>query len=340
VKMPNTRAAPAILDHMMQPAKVVPAQGPFWVFCLAEQTMTLPDRDGDTLLVDRAYCERFASEYRRAVEHWAALSPDRPFYSPLLLEHGEEKDARRHGDVLSLAYAQRGERRGCWALIDPTPELRRDIAAGLVQYLSPHIKFRFEDADGEVFSPLLLELSCTVYPYLKRLGTILGGYELALSAARAVNTGENMEGLQELMDMLEEMRAAMETLAERVTELEAPAEEEAPADEDTVEAMADDDEEVEAASDDEEVEAMADDEEADAVAASSAQLVEMMQGMQAAITGLVERVDGLAASSRQRPLREVLAGGRPPRKESLEEQITRIATERGISRSEAAQYTF
>lgn len=333
---PHTEVA--ALDHMMQPARTIPETGPFWVFVLAEQVMTLPGRDGDTLLVDRAYCELFASEYRRAVEHWEALSPDQPFYSPVLLEHGEGKDARRHGDVLSLAYAQRGERRGVWALIDPTSELRADIAAGLVQYLSPHIKFRFEDSDGEVFSPFLLELSCTVYPYLKRLGSILGGYELALSAARAVNTGEEMS--EELVEMIEEMRAAMESLGERVAALEEggdTAEEEV--EEETVEAMADD--EVEAASDDEdEVEAMADDEEDDSVAASSAELAEMVRGMQATLVGLVERVDGLAASSRQRPMREVLKGGQPPRKESLAERIDRIAKEEGISKSEAALRTF
>ena len=334
---PSTEVA--ALDHMMQPASVIPETGPFWVFALAEQVMTLPGRDGDTLVVDQAYCEQFASEYRRAVEHWEAISPDRPFYSPLLLEHGEGKDARRHGDVLSLAYAQRGERRGVWALIDPTPELRADIAAGLVQYLSPHIKFRFEDSDGEVFSPFLLELSCTVYPYLKRLGTILGGYELALSAARAAHTGDTME---ELMEMLEEMRAAMETLSERVTAIEEAGDDaEDEVEEDTVEAMAEEAEEgLEAMADDDEVEAMAEDKDEDYVAASSAELAELVRGMHAAITGLTERIDGLAASARQRPMREVLKGGQPPRKESLAERIDRISKEKGISKSEAALHTF
>lgn len=365
------------LDQTMRVVERVPMEGAFWIFCLPHGEMFIPgrrearERTGDdtiplSIMVDRYYCERMASEYQRALEHWARMSPaGQQRYSPLLLEHGESKDGVRHGDVISLAYAERDDHTGLWALCDPSVEIRRLINAELIKHVSPHIRWRFEDADGEVFAPHLLELSFVANPYLTRLGTILGGgYTLVLSAAHEADlTGEDLMNFAEL---LETMGQRLDALESKIAELtpdddaedgddETPAPDDAGAeassdgaDDEGAEASEDGDEDgaqasAEDGADDEGAEASEDGDEDDGMAAGAdAQVYELLERMGERLGALGEALESLQASSLSASApRDLLTGnGRPPARPSLDEKLKAEALASGRDLADVAADSF
>ena len=209
-----------------------------WVLALPEGDLTYR---GEKVEITPDYLHLVASETRKAIYAWsqraeqAGTSPYRP---PVIREHAWAGE--RYGDVLD-AKVSSGPSGGdaLWVKVAWTPETWDQIEAGAVAHVSVRVDGSFQDDAGEVYGPLVRELSLTASPALKAIGTIQDHISIQLSDSTyevelsdlSFDTGEPMEELlNTIATMLTDMSARLEGLEAHLMAPEEEPEEEAPED--------------------------------------------------------------------------------------------------------------
>ena len=211
-----------------------------WVLALPEGRLVYK---GEPVQITGEYLHLVASETRKAIYAWAdraQAAGTTPFRPPVIREHAWAGE--RYGDVLDAKVASGPEGRDAlWVKVAWSETTWDQIEAGAVAHVSVRVDGTFQDDSGEVFGPLVRELSLTASPALKAIGTIQdhisiqlsdSTYEVELSDLSFAPTGElpMEELLQQIASMLTDMSARLEGMEAHLMAPEEEPEEEAPED--------------------------------------------------------------------------------------------------------------
>lgn len=192
----------------------LPTNREFWAWDKAKQRYT-------PRVVTTEQARRIVEETKRALEHWARLAPagGSAYTPPVLREH--KREGARCGSILDVKLSGVLERRGLWLLVDWLDATAHDIETFKSQHVSIGIDPSYRDGSGEVFGPLIDELSLTEHPRLREIGSIQDTLNLRLADALEQEQvmEEELKALMERIELLESKVAAMEEKAQ-----EAPAE--------------------------------------------------------------------------------------------------------------------
>ena len=209
-----------------------PADRTSWVLALPEGKLVYK---GEPVQITPDYLHLVASETRKALYAWAdraTKAGTTAYRPPVIREHAWAGE--RYGDVLDAKVSSGPEGRDAlWVKVAWSETTWDQIEAGAVAHVSVRVDGTFQDDSGEVFGPLVRELSLTASPALKAIGTIQdtlsiqlsdSTYEVTLSDLSFAPTGEDpMEDLlQQIASMLTDMSARLEGLEAHLMHEEAP----------------------------------------------------------------------------------------------------------------------
>lgn len=210
-----------------------------WVFALpVNQEIWIWDASKEDYIpriITKAQAELAISETRRAIAHWASLTPSggTPYTPPVLAEH--VRKGQRFGSILDAKLSGTGDRRGVYLLIDWLDATFADIESYKSQHVSIGITPNYRDGSGEVFASLIDELSLTEHPRLRGIGSIQDTLSLRLSDAILTTQGDDMSE-EEILALFEQYLAKLNNVEELVNVLKADLDafkaEETPASED------------------------------------------------------------------------------------------------------------
>lgn len=206
-----------------------------WVFALPTNrefwAWDATKKDYTPRVVTTEQARQLVAETLRALEFWRSIAPanSTPYTPPVLREH--VRAGKRCGSIIDIKLSGLLEKRGVWLLVDWLDATAADIMAYKSQYVSIGTVQTYRDGSGQVFGPIVDELSLTEHPRLRGIGAIQDTLTLRLSDAMEVAmTKEEIEAmmapLQEKINaqqaMIEEMQ---QKLAEKEVEVEAADEE-------------------------------------------------------------------------------------------------------------------
>lgn len=213
-----------------------------WVFALPVNrefwAWDATKKDYTPRVVTTEQARQLVAETLRALEFWRGLaSPgSKPYTPPVLREHVRE--GRRFGSILDIKLSGLLERRGVWLFVDWLDATAADIKAYKSQYVSIGTVQSYRDGSGQVFGPIVDELSLTEHPRLRGIGAIQDTLNMRLSdAMEAEMTKEEIEALMAeritpLMDQITAQQATIDelkaALAEKEPEVELTDEEKKP----------------------------------------------------------------------------------------------------------------
>ena len=329
-----------------------------WVLCMRPNDSL--HVGGRVVQADEDFLKAVASETRRALYAYERYAPEgsKPFRMPLLLEH--KRSGGRYGDILDLKVSGEGDRYGLYVLVAPHDDIRAGIQAGRIQHVSVGISGSYTDENGETYSPYLSELSLVASPHLKSLTPIQQTLSLQLSESACaeieqLSEAQKMELAEQLTDLLVRVRALEEALAapepqegetSEATEEDTSEPVEAP---EAIEASEDtgDDSEPAQDADTDDVEDEPEGEglelgevEPSEEASEPVETPSLLTLSEADLRELIASAVQDALPARPAPPVRLARGAdkpSPPQRLELSEWIEKTASERGISKSEAAR---
>jgi hypothetical protein len=190
-----------------------------WVFCLPTNTefwaWDEDKQDYTPRVVTTEQARRIVAETLRALAFWASIAPEgsAPYTPPVLREH--KREGQRYGSIVGIKLSGVLEKRGIWLQVDWLDATYEDIEAYKSQHVSIGTVKSYRDGSGEVFGPLVNELSLTEHPRLRGIGSIQDTLTLRLSDAMEKSTMTE----EEIMALLEPHLSEIATLKEELTTL-------------------------------------------------------------------------------------------------------------------------
>lgn len=190
-----------------------------WVFCLPTNTefwaWDEDKQDYTPRVVTTEQARRIVAETLRALAFWASIAPEgsAPYTPPVLREH--KREGQRYGSVVGCKLSGILEKRGIWLQVDWLDATYEDIEAYKSQHVSIGTVKSYRDGSGEVFGPLVNELSLTEHPRLRGIGSIQDTLTLRLSDAMEKSTMTE----EEIMALLEPHLSEILTLKDELTAL-------------------------------------------------------------------------------------------------------------------------
>lgn len=229
-----------------------------WVFALPVNrefwAWDATKKDYTPRVVTTEQARQLVAETQRALEFWRSIASagSTPYTPPVLREHVRE--GRRFGSIIGVKLSGLLERRGVWLFVDWLDATAADIKAYKSQYVSIGTVQSYRDGSGQVFGPIVDELSLTEHPRLRGIGAIQDTLNMRLSDAMEDQvTKEEIEAMlaermTPLMDQIAAQQATIDelkqALAEKEPEVELTDEEKEPEAEVEVE-MADEEKDME-----------------------------------------------------------------------------------------------
>lgn len=195
-----------------------------WVFALPTNrefwAWDATKKDYTPRVVTTEQARQLVAETLRALEFWRSIAPagSTPYTPPVLREH--ERAGRRCGSILDCKLSGLLEKRGVWLFVDWLDATAADIEAYNSQYVSIGTVQSYRDGSGQVFGPIVDELSLTEHPRLRGIGTIQDTLTLRLSdAMEVVMTKEEVEAMMApLMEQLAAQQAVIDELKQAQAE--------------------------------------------------------------------------------------------------------------------------
>lgn len=178
-----------------------------WVQVLPLGVIVRPD--GRPLTITPEIAAELVANGNAALAHFKEVSPpDRtPYTFPVLRVHTDE--GTRAGGIEEY----RAQDDGVYALICWTPRAAELVDGEQIQHVSAGIADSYRDSEGNVYGPLIEEVSITGQPVVTRMGRVQDTLHARLSRAKTLAAGGTMT--------VEEMAAAIKTLLEKLESLEA-----------------------------------------------------------------------------------------------------------------------